>query len=1076
MIKISQVSHFSDILNVSPVSRILIFDRKSPTMGSTMKPNSSVAFLNSFFIFLLFIPQLFSACSGKMSVEEAKKVTVSMGDKPLTAPPRRIDDILSVLDQSAQDDFASSKKFSEEIDKPPPQTDNRATLAAYYHRRGDALIQKGRHSQALADLRLALTYSSQTGGYDHKLLFSLAYAEFASGNFKVAIDLMERSLGIKESPSTYNGLVKLYTRVGDLESAQKAANRGISLCNRLINNKGWGKWPVILAAYMKAMVLEAQGKFAEAEPHYRQILRNWSPSMQQINPLSYIVHRIYLTRNLKNQDRLVEAEMEARDTLKAMDAIDRESEIFGHEVGELGEIFLRQGRLQDSEKLMHACLRILEEANVPVDSYLMAEGRMRLGEVLTAEQKYDEAMQQFDIARLGMQQNQYLYENFFARNPALMPALLRSGRIQEASQRISAIHAQNSKLLGAKHYLTAEALGFRGMMHALQKNDQQALQDFSEALPILIEKSSGETFSFGRKMRLRIILESYLDLLTEVQGSHFEKNAGIDAIAEGFKLADALSGSMLRIAISASTARAAATSEELADLVRKEQDAQKQLKLLEGALSDNLAAPADQQLPEVIQALKTKIDTLSRARQVLADEINTRFPKYSELTHPRPVSISQLQKHLQPGEAFISIYTSDKHSYVWAIPSEGKTVFATMPLGRNKLAQMVADLRKALDPKPITLGDIPKFDTALAYELYRQLLEPVEKGWQSAKGLLIVAHGPLGHLPFAILPTSNVRLGEEQELFSQYRQVPWLIRKASITRLPSAATFVNLRGVATGDSTRKAFAGFGDPVFNPQQLASAKKEKAKPAIVAASQPGQIHVRGIRISEHGILDSDNIVSCTINNLKRLPDTSAEIKHIAKALGADPQSDIYLGQQASEQRVKSMDLSDRKVIAFATHALVPGDLDGLNQPALALSAPSIAGKDEDGLLTMSEILRLKLNADWVVLSACNTGAAEGKGAEAISGLGRAFFYAGTRAILVSMWPVETTSARELTTGLFRYQQADQSLSRAGALQKSAQALINGPGFKDPASGKIAASYAHPLFWAPFIVVGEGGINTD
>ena len=271
---------------------------------------------------------------------------------------------------------------------------------------------------------------------------------------------------------------------------------------------------------------------------------------------------------------------------------------------------------------------------------------------------------------------------------------------------------------------------------------------------------------------------------------------------------------------------------------------------------------------------------------------------------------------------------------------------------------------------------------------------------------------------------------------------------------------------------RKAFAGFGDPFFNPQQLAEAQKEKAKPAIVATSQHGQIHVRGIRISEDGILDSDKIVSCTINNLNRLPDTSAEVIDIAEALRANPNEDVFLGRQASEQRVKSMDLSDRKVIAFATHALVPGDLDGLDQPALALSAPSIAGDNEDGLLTMEEILRLKLNADWVVLSACNTGAAEGKGAEAISGLGRAFFYAGTRAILVSMWPVETTSARELTTGLFRYQQAEQTLSRARALQKSVLALIDGPGLKDPASGKIAASYAHPLFWAPFIVVGESG----
>ena len=173
---------------------------------------------------------------------------------------------------------------------------------------------------------------------------------------------------------------------------------------------------------------------------------------------------------------------------------------------------------------------------------------------------------------------------------------------------------------------------------------------------------------------------------------------------------------------------------------------------------------------------------------------------------------------------------------------------------------------------------------------------------------------------------------------------------------------------------------------------------------------------------------------------------------------------------------MNLSDRRVIAFATHALVPGDIDGLDQPALALSSPAVTGKKEDGLLTMGEILKLKLNADWVVLSACNTGAADGAGAEAVSGLGRAFFYAGTRAILVSMWPVETTSARKLTTRLFQYQKEGKEFSRASALRKSILELIDGPGLKDNATGKIVASYAHPLFWAPFIIVGESGSNAD
>ena len=121
-------------------------------------------------------------------------------------------------------------------------------------------------------------------------------------------------------------------------------------------------------------------------------------------------------------------------------------------------------------------------------------------------------------------------------------------------------------------------------------------------------------------------------------------------------------------------------------------------------------------------------------------------------------------------------------------------------------------------------------------------------------------------------------------------------------------------------------------------------------------------------------------------------------------------------------------------------------------------------------MGEILGLKLNADWVVLSACNTGSGQGAGAEAVSGLGQAFFYAGTRALLVSNWPVETTSAKALTTDLFKRQADDPTLTRAEALRQAMLALIDGPGFVD--EGKAVFSYAHPLFWAPLTLIGDGG----
>jgi CHAT domain-containing protein len=218
--------------------------------------------------------------------------------------------------------------------------------------------------------------------------------------------------------------------------------------------------------------------------------------------------------------------------------------------------------------------------------------------------------------------------------------------------------------------------------------------------------------------------------------------------------------------------------------------------------------------------------------------------------------------------------------------------------------------------------------------------------------------------------------------------------------------------------------------------------------------------------------DGIDSVQLAQLPRLPDTGEELKSIALALQADPSKVLNLGKAANEKNVKTMDLSKFKIIAFATHGLVPGELDGLTQPALALSAPDVADTDGDGLLTMEEILSLKLDADWVVLSACNTGAGAVAGAEAASGLGRAFFYAGTRALLVTNWSVHSQSARQLMTDLFKRLSDNPKLTRGEAMRQAMMALADGPGYVG-ADGKAEFTYAHPLFWAPYSIIGDGGV---
>lgn len=198
------------------------------------------------------------------------------------------------------------------------------------------------------------------------------------------------------------------------------------------------------------------------------------------------------------------------------------------------------------------------------------------------------------------------------------------------------------------------------------------------------------------------------------------------------------------------------------------------------------------------------------------------------------------------------------------------------------------------------------------------------------------------------------------------------------------------------------------------------------------------------------------------LPPLPETADELETIAEILGAN-EADLFLRERATESRIKKEALSKYRVLVFATHGLVAGELEGLAEPALVLTPPRVGTKQDDGLLTASEVATLNLNANMVVLSACNTASADGSPeAEALSGLAKAFFYAGSRSLLVSHWPVFSDAAVKLTTKMLKMAATDSSMGRAEGLRRSALALMNTPN---------KPYFAHPAFWAPFVVVGEG-----
>jgi CHAT domain-containing protein len=197
---------------------------------------------------------------------------------------------------------------------------------------------------------------------------------------------------------------------------------------------------------------------------------------------------------------------------------------------------------------------------------------------------------------------------------------------------------------------------------------------------------------------------------------------------------------------------------------------------------------------------------------------------------------------------------------------------------------------------------------------------------------------------------------------------------------------------------------------------------------------------------------------------LPETADELCAVARNVRAGD-DDIYLGARATERAVKH--LSDRgalaayRIVHFATHGTLAGEIAGGGEPGLILTPPAQASSEDDGYLSASEIAALKLDADWVILSACNTAAGGADNAQALSGLARAFFYAGARALLVSHWAVDSDATVKLITHALASMAADAKAGRSEALRRSILALMeNGTPHE-----------AHPAFWAPFVVVGEG-----
>jgi CHAT domain-containing protein len=500
-------------------------------------------------------------------------------------------------------------------------------------------------------------------------------------------------------------------------------------------------------------------------------------------------------------------------------------------------------------------------------------------------------------------------------------------------------------------------------------------------------------------------------------------------------------------------------------LVREQQDALQRRRQAEQALNGERAkAPTERNAGEESKLRRELAETDSKLTD-LADRLSKEAPQYSDLAAPKPLSFADAQKLLGPDEALVFLMLEDTtdqaNSFVWALTREGNA-WGRLPIKGAEWSGRVTKFRAGLDVEMLAAKSVLDqqgkqrvlFDVGFAHQLYGDLLGPVESTIKGKRQLLVVTSGPLTALPFHLLVTDKPAVAPSFENLAAYRDVAWLMQRHAVTVLPSVGSLKVLRGQANPNRAPRALVGFADPVFGvEQQVSEARRAKRKQTPLAARTTTRSYGDYWKGAE---IDRSKLV------LAQLPDTAEELRTVAERLGV-PDSDIHLGRAASEATVKSLPLADYRIVYFATHGLVAGDIKGVGEPSLALSLPAQASELDDGLLTASEVAQLKLNADWVVLSACNTIAGDKPGAEALSGLSRAFFYAGARALLVSHWAVDSAAATRLAIATFEKLAADPKLGRAEALNQAMQDYL-----RDSSS----PFSAYPAMWGAFSLVGNGG----
>jgi CHAT domain-containing protein len=596
--------------------------------------------------------------------------------------------------------------------------------------------------------------------------------------------------------------------------------------------------------------------------------------------------------------------------------------------------------------------------------------------------------------------------------------------------------ATSIQILRARHAGTATEGGLLlqlGRAQMAAGRDDAALVSFGRAFTLF----QGQRGSLGASAD---DAAPYFDLLlAKIAG---EQAKADDYRGRYFSAAESVVSNATAQTVSKLAARVASGDGAITGLVRALDDTKRELRATEARIA-NAQAQATY-AGEVRTGLDAQLKTLQQQSDTLEAQLLAANPRYAQLV-AATASLPELQKTLRKDEVYLKVVLLGGRGYGILVSQTGAKPYR-FDLSREQAASAVRAIRAPFEAE----DGLPAFDIARSYALFQTLAGPVKAEILGAKHLIYEPDGALISLPAATLVTEDpapLLAGVARGKDPDYRKVAWLGARLDSSLVLSAASFMQSRAFSPSRA-KQTFLAFADP-------ASAKAEPRAYASVLKRSGTITGGNGANICEG--------TRQALLRLPELPDTADEVRKVGASFKSAAGEDLMIGKSFTDDAVKSRgDLGDFKVLYFATHGLLPQPSACLPEPALVTSVG--ANEDSDGLLDASEILDLKLDADLVVLSACDTGGAGSEatdltglqsGGEALGGLTRAVIYAGGRALVVSHWSVDSAATVRLMTGLF----SAPAATEAEALQQAQMTLQQSP------------DWSHPYFWAPFTIVGDG-----